>query len=282
MDFNRPVKLKINATDYLDLNSLASVRAGSDPLSGYKLESANYAAVQTAGYVDKAALRDGVDVTESYLGGRNIELVVSVYGSTIGDFWDRIDALSSATQPMPAEFSSDYGIRPLRFYQPSWNLLSDFPDGIELDMNVRPVSLPVYGVSRRNSIGKPTHGFSQPVQLRFLAPNPRKTLSTARVLASAYTTHRGSATVYPLLSKASCTAGQSVTFNWSSGGKVSTVVVTAIAAGAISIDMSNMGQTNCRINHTSTSGDFLVYPGTVTYGLSTTAGGIITFTEAWL
>jgi hypothetical protein len=282
MDFNRPVKLKINATEYLDLNSLANVRAGSDPLSGYKLESANYAAVQTDGYVDKAALRDGVNVTESYLGGRNIDMVVSVYGSTTGDFWDRIDALSSATQPMPQAFSANYGIRPLRFYQPSWNLAADFPDGVELDMNVRPVSLPVYGVSRRNSIGKPKDGFSQPVQLRFLAPNPRKTLSAARALASAYTTHRGSATVYPLLTKASCTAGQVVTFSWSSGGTSSTVVVTAVAAGAIAIDMETMGQTNCRLNHTSTTGDFLVYPGTVTYGGTSTASTIITFTEAWL
>jgi hypothetical protein len=278
MDFNRPVKLKINSTEYLDLNSLANVRAGSDPLSGYKLESANYAAVQTAGYVDKAALRDGVTVTESYLGGRNIDMVVSVYGNTIGDFWDRIDAISSATQPMPQAFSSNYGVRPLRFYQPTWNLLADFPDGIELDMNVRPVSLPVYGVSRRNSIGKPKDGFSQPVQLRFLAPDPRKTLSAARALASAYTTHRGSATVYPLLTKTSCTAGDTVTFSWSGGGTSSIVQATVIADGSISIDTNTMQQTNCRVVHANTSGDLLVYPGTVTIGDTHTATATLTLT----
>lgn len=282
MDFNRPVKLKINSTEYLDLNSLANVRAGSDPLSGYKLESANYAAVQTAGYVDKAALRDGVTVTESYLGGRNIDMVVSVYGNTIGDFWDRIDAISSATQPMPQAFSSNYGVRPLRFYQPTWDLIADFPDGIELDMNVRPVSLPVYGVSRRNSIGKPKDGFSQPVQLRFLAPDPRKTLSAARALASAYTTHRGSATVYPLLTKTSCTAGDTVTFSWSGGGTSSIVQATVTADGSISIDTNTMQQTNCRVVHANTSGDFLVYPGTVTIGDTHTANATLTFTEAWL
>ena len=279
MDFNRPIRIQTGPTTFLDLNSLAGVRVGAAPLSGFKVESANYAAVAASGFIDKTALRDGSSVTEAYLGSRGVELVVSVYGETIGDFWDNIDTLTAALQPMPLGFDSTYGVRALRFFQPTWSLSADFPGGIELDMLVRSASLPQYNVGRRTSVGKSSDGFAQPAQIRLIAPNPKKFLTTTKSGAG---THRGSAPVYPVLSKSSCAAGDSVTFSWTSGGLTSTVVATAIDAGAISIDTDSMAQTNCRINHGNTSGDFLVRPGAVVIEGTTTAGAVVTYREAWL
>lgn len=279
MDFNRPIKIQTGTSTFLDLNSLAGVRVGAAPLSGFKVESANYAAVQAAGFIDKAALRDGSNVTEAYLGARAIEMVVSIYGETIGDFWDNIDTLTAALQPMPVDFDSTYGVRALRFFQPTWDLAADFPGGIELDMLVRSASLPSYNVGRRTSVGKASDGFAQPAQIRLIAPNPKKFLTTTK---SGTGTHRGSAPVYPVLSKSSCTAGDSVTFSWTSGSTTTTVVATVIADGSISIDTDTMSQVNCRIDHSNTTGTFLVYPGTITVEPATTSGAVVTYREAWL
>lgn len=282
MDFNRPIKIQTGTSTFLDVNSLAGVRAGAAPLSGFKVESASYASVAAQGFIDKTALRDGADVTEAYLGTRTIDLLVSIYGETMGDFWDKLDELTAAMQPMPVDFSADFGVRALRFYQPSWELAADFPGGIELDMRCRPAALPTYNVGRRNSIGKESDGFSQPATLRFIAPNPKKFLTSSKAVSSGTATHRGTAAVYPVLSKTSCTAGDTVVFAWSGGGSSSTVQVTTIADGTVSVDTDTMEQTNCRISHANTSGDFLVYPGTVTVGATNTSGATITFTEAWL
>jgi hypothetical protein len=282
MDFNRPIKIQTGTSTFLDINSLAGVRVGAAPLSGFKVESAAYSSVAAQGFVDKAALRDGATVTEAYLGTRTVDILVSVYGETMGDFWDKLDELTAAMQPMPLDFSADFGVRSLRFFQPSWEMAADFPGGIELDMRCRPAGLPTYNVGRRNSIGKETDGFSQPATLRFLAPNPKKFLTASKTLSTGTATHRGSATVYPVLSKTSCTAGDTVTFNWSGGGTSSTVKVTAIDNGTVSVDADTMEQTNCRVVHADTTGDFLIYPGTVTIGGNHTADAAITFTEAWL
>ena len=278
MDFNLPIKLKINSTDYIDLNSLAGVRGGSAPLSGYKVESVNYNTVSANGFMDNQALRDGAVVTESYLGARGIDFVVSVYGETIGDFWDKLDQLSAALQPMPKDFNTNYGLRPLRFFQPTWSGAYSFPNGIELELTCRPSALPTYNVSRRDSIGNPNGGFAQPVSVRLVAPNPRKTYISSNTITvgGAAGTHRGTATVYATLSKTSCTAGDTVT--WTCGD--STVVAVAIADGTVSVETENMTQTNCRITHGSSTGSFLVYPGTTT--LTGTDTATLTFTEAWL
>ena len=278
MDFNLPIKLKINSTDYIDLNSLAGVRAGSSPLSGYKVESVNYNTVAANGFMDNQALRDGTVVTESYLGARGIDIVVSVYGETLGDFWDKLDQLSAALQPMPKDFNNNYGLRPLRFFQPTWAGAYNFPNGIELELTCRPSALPTYNVARRDSIGIPGGGFAQPVSIRLLAPNPRKkyiSSQTATALSSSVT-HRGTATVYAVLSKDSCAAGDSVTWTWGD----SSLTAVAISAGTISVDTETTTQTNCRITHGSSYGSFLVYPGT--FSVSGTAAATLTFTEAWL
>jgi hypothetical protein len=282
MDFNRPIKIQTGTNTFLDINSLAGVRVGAAPLSGFKVESAAYASVAAQGFIDKAALRDGATVTEAYLGTRTVDILVSVYGETMGDFWDKLDQLTAAMQPMPLDFSADFGVRSLRFFQPSWEMAADFPGGIELDMRCRPAALPTYNVGRRNSIGKESDGFSQPATLRFIAPNPKKFLTTSKSLSTGTAQHRGSAAVYPILSKASCTAGDTVTFSWSGGGTSSIVQATAVETGTISIDTDTMQQTNCRVVHANTSGDFLVYPGTVTIGDTNTSNATLTFTEAWL
>jgi hypothetical protein len=278
MDFNLPIKLKINSTDYIDLNSLAGVRGGASPLSGYKVESVNYSTVAANGFMDNQALRDGATVTESYLGARGIDIVVSVYGETIGDFWDKLDQLSAALQPMPKDFTDNYGLRPLRFFQPTWAGAYSFPDGIELELTCKPSSLPTYNVSRRNSIGNPSSGFAQPVSVRLIAPNPRKTYVSSNTLTvdGASVTHRGTATVYATLSKSGCTAGDTVTWSWGD----STVVAVAIDDGAVSVETETMTQTNCRITHGSSTGSFIVYPGSVT--LTGTTDATLTFREAWL
>ena len=82
--------------DTINLNELADVRGGPRTVTGYKLEQVNYNLANIEGYVDKRALRDGLDYTEPFLSARTIQLQVGIFGETLGDFWDLADKIGRA------------------------------------------------------------------------------------------------------------------------------------------------------------------------------------------
>jgi len=278
MDFTKPVRIYTSTTgNYVDLNSLATTLRGPKPITGFRVDQVAYNTSQVRGYLDQRALRDGVDYTEPFLGARPVQIAVSVYGETLGDFWDQCDILSKALSPMPTDWSATYGVRPMRFYQPTRTQAADFPYGIELEMGVRPTTLLQFTANRTMSVGMETGGFSQRVTVGLLAPDPRKYYTTSRSVPS---TNRGSEASYATVSGTG-TAATAVAVTWTSGGKTSTVTVIPTATGAFSVELDRMVLTNCRIDHVNTTGDFLVYPGATAYG-DNVGSLTVSFREAWL
>lgn len=275
MDFTKPVKIYTSATEYVDINNLADMKRGPKPITGFKLDQAGYEASPVRGYVDQRALRDGVDYTEPFLGARQVQLAVSVYGETLGDFWDQIDVLAKALSPMPNAWTATYGIRPLRFYQPTRSQASDFPYGIELELGVRPTGLIQFSATRAMSVGMETGGFSQRVVVPLFAPDPHKRHVNLRVLPSS---NRGSEPSYAIISGTG-TIDTPVSVTWThSGGNTSTITIIPTATGAFTAELDRMVLSNCRIDHVGTTGDFQVYPGSSTVSGSLT----ISFYESWL
>lgn len=277
MDFTKPVKIYTSATEYVDINNLSGTQRGPKPITGFKLEQAGYEASAVRGYLDQRALRDGVDYTEPFLGARQIQLLVSVYGETLGDFWDQIDTLAKALSPMPNSWVTTYGIRPMRFYQPTRTQGADFPYGIELEMGVRPSGLIQFTANRTMSVGMETGGFSQRVTIPLIAPDPHKKHTSLRTVGS---TNRGSEPAYAIVTGTG-TADTPVEVTWSSGGKSSTIKIVPTATGSFTAELDKMVLTNCRIDHLGTTGDFQVYPGATSY--TANANSLtVSFYESWL
>ena len=278
MDFNKPVKIYTSATEYVDINSLADMKRGPKPITGFKLDQAGYESSPVRGSLDQRALRDGVDYTEPFLGARQVQLAVSVYGETLGDFWDQMDVLAKALSPMPNSWTTTYGVRPLRFYQPTRSQGSDFPYGIELEMGVRPTGLVQYSATRAMSVGMETGGFSQRVVIPLIAPDPHKRHTSLRTVSNV---NRGSEPAYAIITGTG-TADTPVAVTWTSGGKTSTVTVIPTVTGeTFTAELDKMVLTKCRIDHLGTSGDFQVYPGATSYGAN--LGSLtVSFYETWL
>jgi hypothetical protein len=280
MDFTKPVRIYTSANSFIDVNNLATTLRGPKPITGFRVDQVAYNTSQVRGYLDQRAMRDGVDYTEPFLGARPVQLVISVYGETLGDFWDQCDILSKALSPMPTEWSSTYGVRPMRFYQPTRTQGADFPYGIELEMGVRPTTLLQFTANRSMSVGMETGGFSQRVTVGLLAPDPRKYHTASRSIPTSPTTirNRGSEASYATVSGTG-TADTPVSVSWTSGGKTSTVsIIPEETDVAFSAELDKMVLTKCRIDHVNTTGDFLVHPGDT----SKTGDLTVTFREAWL
>jgi hypothetical protein len=279
----------------VNFNELADVRGGPKTVTGYKLEQVNYNTANVEGYVDKRALRDGLDYTEPYISARTIQMSLSVYGETLGDFWDKIDELSKALAPNAIGYERDYGVRPLRFFQPTRVLFDSYPTGIEMEMGIRPTSLVQYGVSRSMSTGIEMNGYAQRVSCNMMVPDPKKYNYNDRYTGQF---NRGSIPSFAKISGSGYASDTKITVKWSSGGKSSTVALI-VGRGHWSIDldrMKTMGRV--RIFHQETTGDFLVYPGTTTLdsvtavlyeninaaigGASDPTSVVVSFKEAWL
>ncbi len=110
MDFNRPITYQVAGGTTIDFNSIgASEVTTTSPRGGYKVLSANFNAVPLIGYIDKRALRDGVDAADTYLGTRSLNIVCGVFGTSTGDLGDKVQAVLDAMRPIPRTYDADYG-----------------------------------------------------------------------------------------------------------------------------------------------------------------------------
>ena len=159
MDFNLPITYQIAGSSTINLNSIAASEVTtSSPLSGYKVLSATFGDVTMTGYVDKRALHDGVDAGDTYLGTKTLSIVCGVFGSSIADFHDRVQALLDASRPVPREYQDDYGFRNLAFSQATIDTTNFTSGYIPMQMKVRPVSIPAVQLSSAQSIGVSSKG----------------------------------------------------------------------------------------------------------------------------
>jgi hypothetical protein len=197
MDFNQAIQLQTSSSTFINLNSVSSAVAPATPVSGYAVESAGLGQSTIRGYVTENAQRDGVQAAEAFFGPRAVEISVAVFGSTLGDFWDKIDALNGALDPYPAQFESDDGFRQLRFYSPTG------ATSRHLYMFVRPSNLPSYSFNKNQSVGPSSKGFAANARVSFTAKDPRKiSVSETTVSISTGTTtiaYNGTYDYYPRL-----------------------------------------------------------------------------------
>ena len=204
MDFNRPITYQVAGGTTIDFNSIgASEVTTTAPRGGYKVLSAQFNAAPFVGYVDKRALRDGVDAADTYVGTRSLSIVCGVFGTSTGDMHDRIQALLESSRPVPRTYEADYGFRQLAFSQATIDTASFSTGFIEMMMLVRPANLPSVTLTSAQSIGVSAKGFAAQVAMTFIAKSPYRfaaTQQSVNITASSATTaftNRGSAVAYP-------------------------------------------------------------------------------------
>jgi hypothetical protein len=171
-------------------------------------------ASNAVGYVDKRAVDDGVDVGDSYLTGRQIDIQCAVFGSTLADFHSKLQVISDIMRPNPRYYDSAVGFRELKFSQATIDVSNYSTGYAELKCIIRPMGLPnvVYSQasSVENSVSSASRGFSATVNLSFMAREPYKyrqdqrsiSVSVATVSASPTTTalpNIGTAGTWPVI-----------------------------------------------------------------------------------
>lgn len=251
-------------------------------------------------YLDKAALRDGVDAADIYLGQRAFRAIYSVYGSTKGDGWDKLDALMAAFDPVIC-FNSDtanVGFLPLTYFRPTASIstwpTSTYPYGIPLQMYIRPAAPPSYPTLKRAAGG--TKGVSFRVSVPLMARDPRQylqtTVSISVTTASQNTTatHRGTHPVFPSLSFTVSGAGSSAARFFVNNGSVRLDLATT-TTGTFTLDWATgqiLDSNNDLANRLFSSAFTQVF-GQIEGGGSqvvientTNLTGTLTWREAWL
>lgn len=204
MDFNRPITYQVAGGTTLDLNSIA-VSDVTTPAArgGYKVLSARFNETPLIGYLDKRALRDGIDVADTYLGTRTLSIVCGVFGTSTGDLGDKVQSFLNAMRPIPRTYEADYGFRQLAFSQATIDTTNYSTGFIPMMMLVRPASLPEVTLTSSQSIGVSAKGFAATVGFTLLAKTPYRysaTEQTISITSSSATTalaNLGSAVAYP-------------------------------------------------------------------------------------
>lgn len=176
----------------LTVNGVMTPVAGT-PLSGYTVDSVEPAAVDVRGYKAPRATADGMDASDVFLGERRFGAIISVYGSTRGDFWDKAQDLLAAFSPTIAynADTANLGFLPFNFYQPTADIstwpTSTYPDGIPLLYYVRSAHAPVYLIRRDEDGGQAGLGLSKQFRVTMAARDPRKYLQSESTVTIAST-----------------------------------------------------------------------------------------------
>jgi hypothetical protein len=179
MDLSAAVTIQRPGAAPLDINSLRDPASiGSAPASGYLIEQVDFSSVPITAFTEDTPLVDGVDSYDPYLSARNISIVLSVYGNTYGDFWDKVTALNAAFQAQPkaadtgtyAALGAD-GQRKLSFSQPK------AAGSYSLYMMVRPMALPRFVTESGSAAGLSERGYSVKCSINLMAEDPYKYFS---------------------------------------------------------------------------------------------------------
>lgn len=284
MDFNKAISLQTASATFLELNTVTAALGPAVPLSGYAVDGVVLGAAGVRGYSVEQAQRDGIQSAEAFIGSKNVNLIVSAYGSTLGDFWDKIDTLSGATDPYPDAFVTNDGFRQLRFYSPTGatsNLVY---------MLVRPTATPAVNVTKNQSVGSSSKGFASNTQLQFIAKDPRKiSVAESTVSISVGTTtvsYTGNYKYYPTVVITASGSSASYTI----GGR--TVALIGLSSGTsyyidhekatLRIGSATGTISQGKINEVSTTGFGAIKAGgTVVVSGSVSSGSVI-YRQAWL
>lgn len=284
MDFNQPISLQTASATFLEINTITSAAGPATPLSGYAVDGASVGPALVRGYSVEQAQRDGIQGAEAFIGSRNLTLIVSAYGSTIGNFWDKIDTLNGAMDPYPDAFASANGFRQLRFYSPTGSSSN------HVYMLVRPSSMPGINVTKNQSVGTSAKGFATNTQLAFITQDPRKiSVSEQTVSISTGTTtvaYSGNYKYYPTVIVTASGSSASYTV----GGK--TVALIGLSSGTsyyidhekatIRVGSATGTISQGKINELTTTGFGAIRAGGSIVVSGSVSSGYMLYREAWL
>ena len=194
MDFSKAITIATGTSTsaLINLNSITAAPTVGTLFSGYLVESVSYANASVAGFVDPLAQRDGLDTDIATLPQRQTQMIVQVYGSSLNDFYDKIDAMNAALQPYPDFAATADGFRNLDFRQPT-GIAEYTTNGIPMRLSVRPLALPSYNLN--NDLVTPRtsdRGLTTRASIGLMSKDPRKICQTAKTGSIALTS--GSAT----------------------------------------------------------------------------------------
>jgi hypothetical protein len=224
----------------LNLTDVTYGNPAGRALRGYSVLHVDYSDVEATGYREKRAFDDGFDAGEVYQGFRNVRLSGNVYGESLGDLWDKVQALRRAfTATLAyADAPGDYGFMPLAYSQHTL-LTGDWPTGIvPLQMLLRPSRQPQFTVSEDRLSGKDANGWSMEWSAMLWARDPRIYVQTAQVIAmsgasgggsSSYLINRGDYPAPLNLELLVAAGGSDRIFHYIGGGSAFTVKVPTSA-----------------------------------------------------
>lgn len=299
MDFSKAINIATGTSTsaFVNFNSITSAPTVGTSFSGYVVENVSYANASIRGFTESEAQRDGLDADIALIGPRQVQMVVQVYGSSLADFYDKLNTMNGAFQPYPSFASSDDGFRELRFVQPTAITTSNNTTGLlNLLLKVRPTSLPSYNLN--NDFVSPQtsdRGVSTRASVTLLSKDPRKLSQATRsssinVSASTTTsttvTNDGNYYAYPTITITS-THGSSQTATLSSGLWTASLVIPA--STTVTIDSKertvSVGST-LRMDLLLATTTILPYlvsgNNTVTVGALTSTTISFSYNEAWL
>ena len=237
MDFSKAIQIATGTATsaFVNLNSITAAPTVGTPFSGYLVENVSYANGSIGGFTESQAQRDGSEADIALLGPRSVQMVVQVYGSSLADFYDKLNDLNGAMRPYPSYATSDDGFRDLRFVQPTAITTSNNTTGLlNLVLRVRPTALPSYQLN--NDMVTPQtsdRGVSTRASVTLFSKDPRKLSQSTRsatlnVSASTSTTttvtNDGNYNVYP-----------SVTFVSTSGSTQTATISTSLFTTSVVI-----------------------------------------------
>jgi len=277
MDLSAAVTIQRPGAAPLDINSLRDPASiGSAPASGYLIEQVDFSSVPITAFTEDTPLVDGVDSYDPYLSARNISIVLSVYGSSYGDFWDKVTALNAAFQAQPkAADTGTYpalgadGQRKLSFSQPKAS------GSYSLYMMVRPMALPRFVTESGSSAGIAERGYSVKCSITLMAEDPYKYFATETTVS-----RTGSGTL-SVVNSGTTIAWPVVTWNITASTTVS------VTLGSDTVEHTNETSTVTDTFKTATSTDsstltsyefFSIPPGTSTVTVVGQAGQTVSLT----
>ena len=277
MDLSAAVTIQRPGAAPLDINSLRNPASiGSAPASGYLIEQVDFSSVPITAFTEDTPLVDGVDSYDPYLSARNISIVLSVYGSSYGDFWDKVTALNAAFQAQPkAADTGTYpalgadGQRKLSFSQPKAS------GSYSLYMMVRPMALPRFVTESGSSAGISERGYSVKCSITLMAEDPYKYFATETTVS-----RTGSGTL-SVVNSGTTIAWPVVTWNITASTTVS------VTLGVDTVEHTNETSTVTDTFKTATSTDsstltsyefFSVPPGTSAVTVVGEAGQTVSIT----
>jgi hypothetical protein len=268
------------------------------PSSGYLVESVEPSGINAVGYLDKRALADGVDAGDIFLSGREFGMIVTVFGSSEGDFWDKADDLLAAFSPTLAyeADTANLGFLPFDFYQPTADIstwpTSAYPSGIPLRYYLRPAMPPKYNILRDDVGGTAGLGVAKKFAIDMIARDPRKYLQTSQSLTISTTTqtatYRGNYPSWPIVTWQLSAAG-SASFTLTINDLAVVIDLSGHSSGTFTLDYGTREFTKSGFGSVSsliTSGDFSQVQEGTTYrranvdGMSGTTNQL-QYREAW-